>query len=1281
MGTQYKKKGKNNKTKRRKKKGGTPFGIIPVVTYNDGDDRLVEVAVQNKVDNTAYVDRNRVYPVDNDTSSLFDYNNIYDKTISFFTRPDSKISDPLVTRTVKIGINSEKDMEKIAVLNKMIRRYNLLKGVNRRKKGMVGGGDEGNEKDLLNSLSPRETEIARKLIDGGVFNKLLQGHHESGASLVENQHAQLLRQEQLLNKQLASLKARPPKVDNLEKSDLPLENSDYNYGSYYIRQIRAAPTATSSTSASASAVAGTPTSTSAVAGTPTSTSTSTSTSASAVAGTSTSATSAVAGTSPSATTAVAGTPTPTPTYSSYSSTSATTTEVVPPKPPRRGTPPGITSVATTGPSADASALIDAAKKLEESNKATIATLQSQIGSLTQDIANQTFTRLLEQKMFTDEKNRIKDSLSRDITELKNNLNSVSQEKANAVSEIETLKEGVLEKETNLGTLRKEHEEINKTKTALDTEIATLKQEISSISNESTKKIEDLNKWISDTNTTVFDLNIEMTKKENEFKTLSGLQAVQNQEIRDKLLLEKDALTADLLKLQNEISTTSASFEIEKDEWSRELDEKEKSILTLNSDSAAKQSEIDNLRQNIASSNTELATKTTELAIQQSRMDNEIKQFQTEITKKKAEVLNAQAEFAAVSAELQSAKLAWDNEKENLNTEQQKKADEIVTLTEQINNLRNSESKLCDVIHDTSNQLTTAKAECDFEINQLRQILSNKDIEIGHLKNQAAATAALAPASSALPSASALSSTALASAALASSASSTSASSGAKAKPIIADEQDLELIKDIIFDLPENKKESVTKLAKKTNFYKNLLKSKNIDIPEFADIEEIREKLHEAKIKYANLNTLIHIEEIKRLPKLSDVEVKEKESLKTKLQEEIESMSDKDHKTQKEKELNEVEKELENERIKLKPRLSEEELRELEKQQEHVTNIMNKIYDAEHATSEYKREQEHKESEKNKVLEPFLKKCYDEMLKFIDADLLSKSVEKLIELGYSKSLAKRIFNNKDCFRLITKSKEDLAKTMYSDLKSCVGSFDIIECGAIIYNLPVFNDTNDNDKNKRKWVTELKITFDDMYKKLSESELTDFEKLKVAYGNKKRHAAYKDENGKAGHSASSVASLPTPSSSSASSASASFTTLPPTPSSSSNLSSTEKVDLKGALNTLFTKKQSSSASTSANASSTQSSSTSANASSTQSSSTFANLPPTPPQPGTNLFSAASTFAIGDQVTYVKDSAKYFVTSYKGVKIPTRKYTLCKSYPCGPGDTQIDNVPGSDLQKAPP
>ena len=173
MGTQYKKKGKNNKTKRRKKKGGTPFGIIPVVTYNDGDDRLVEVAVQNKVDNTAYVDRNRVYPVDNDTSSLFDYNNIYDKTISFFTRPDSKISDPLVTRTVKIGINSEKDMEKIAVLNKMIRRYNLLKGVNRRKKGMVGGGDERNEKDLLNSLSDRETKIARELIDGGVFNKLL----------------------------------------------------------------------------------------------------------------------------------------------------------------------------------------------------------------------------------------------------------------------------------------------------------------------------------------------------------------------------------------------------------------------------------------------------------------------------------------------------------------------------------------------------------------------------------------------------------------------------------------------------------------------------------------------------------------------------------------------------------------------------------------------------------------------------------------------------------------------------------------------------------------------------------------------------------------------------------------------------------------------------------------------------------------------------------------------------------------------------------------------------
>ena len=171
MGTKYKKKGKNNKTKRKKRGGshfgtGTPFGVIPVVTYNEGDNRLVEVTVQNKLDKNAYGDRNRIDPVVNDSSSMFDYNNIYDKTIGFFTRPDSKISDQPVTRTVKIGINSEKDMEKIAVLNKMIRRYNLLSGLNRRKKGMVGGGTGDN--DLLQSLNLREAEIARKLIDGGV---------------------------------------------------------------------------------------------------------------------------------------------------------------------------------------------------------------------------------------------------------------------------------------------------------------------------------------------------------------------------------------------------------------------------------------------------------------------------------------------------------------------------------------------------------------------------------------------------------------------------------------------------------------------------------------------------------------------------------------------------------------------------------------------------------------------------------------------------------------------------------------------------------------------------------------------------------------------------------------------------------------------------------------------------------------------------------------------------------------------------------------------------------
>jgi hypothetical protein len=247
MGTKYKKKGKNNKTKR-KKKGGSPFGIIPVVTYNEGDNRLVEVTVQNKLDTNAYADRNRVYPVVADSSSLFDYNNIYDKTIGFFTRPDLESSDQPVTRTVKIGINSEKDMEKIAVLNKMIRRYNLLSGLNRRKKGMVGGGIGDN--DLLQSLNFREAEIARKLIDGGVLQKVLnRDATEPALTPVENEHAELLKKEELVEKELQTLRAQPPKSPQPQEDVQPDSEES---GSYYIRPFTPAKApAASAPSASA----------------------------------------------------------------------------------------------------------------------------------------------------------------------------------------------------------------------------------------------------------------------------------------------------------------------------------------------------------------------------------------------------------------------------------------------------------------------------------------------------------------------------------------------------------------------------------------------------------------------------------------------------------------------------------------------------------------------------------------------------------------------------------------------------------------------------------------------------------------------------------------------------------------------------------------------------------------------------------------------------------------------------------------------------------------------
>jgi chromosome segregation ATPase len=188
MGTVHRKKRKNTKTKR-KKKGGNPSGIDVTLKYNDTGE-LIEHVIGEQLDNDAYANRNKLYPVYND-ESLFDYNNIYDKTQAFFTIPGSNDSTTNVRR-INIAINDENDMLNATVLNKMIRRFNAMRNKNFRRARVMSGGQGSNvffggaktgvkeidvdPTDLTDTMTPREREIANKQIQSGIFSKAIEAY-------------------------------------------------------------------------------------------------------------------------------------------------------------------------------------------------------------------------------------------------------------------------------------------------------------------------------------------------------------------------------------------------------------------------------------------------------------------------------------------------------------------------------------------------------------------------------------------------------------------------------------------------------------------------------------------------------------------------------------------------------------------------------------------------------------------------------------------------------------------------------------------------------------------------------------------------------------------------------------------------------------------------------------------------------------------------------------------------------------------------------------------------
>ena len=227
--TRTKRKG-NNKTKKR---GGTAFGIVPITTYNDKNE-MIEFVVQDQLDNAAYVARNRVYPTNTFSKWFdFDYNNVYDKTYNFFNMK------PIVTnnRAMKIGINTESDMQKIDVLNKIIRKYNNMNSVYQRKKrvggmmrggGAVQGGIEVDKSRLFQSLSSQELKIADQLVDSGIFSKVLATViPKELPSRVEQEYNVLTRENDVLSKQIEAIKQKQVaeiKKENIEKTMDELHN-------------------------------------------------------------------------------------------------------------------------------------------------------------------------------------------------------------------------------------------------------------------------------------------------------------------------------------------------------------------------------------------------------------------------------------------------------------------------------------------------------------------------------------------------------------------------------------------------------------------------------------------------------------------------------------------------------------------------------------------------------------------------------------------------------------------------------------------------------------------------------------------------------------------------------------------------------------------------------------------------------------------------------------------------------------------------------------------------
>jgi hypothetical protein len=172
------------KTKRRRQqKGGYPFGIVPVV-IQDKNNHFVDFQVDsNAIDRGLYAQKHHYFPLMRRAKMTndFEFQNVYDKTYNFFHQEPKDIK----IRTVKIAANTEEDIEKMKVLNKVVRSLKNPSGTSDLKLSEYEntlleqmGLDELGVKDLLMKKEAEKKEIEKTtdqmLLEEREKNKMLE---------------------------------------------------------------------------------------------------------------------------------------------------------------------------------------------------------------------------------------------------------------------------------------------------------------------------------------------------------------------------------------------------------------------------------------------------------------------------------------------------------------------------------------------------------------------------------------------------------------------------------------------------------------------------------------------------------------------------------------------------------------------------------------------------------------------------------------------------------------------------------------------------------------------------------------------------------------------------------------------------------------------------------------------------------------------------------------------------------------------------------------------------